>query len=65
MMTFCARHANEHMTWDELGRRETDRYLTDLRALNVEPPTYYVRATDEIPMMISVIEQSDRARVCL
>jgi L-cysteine:1D-myo-inositol 2-amino-2-deoxy-alpha-D-glucopyranoside ligase len=47
----------QHMTWDELGRRETDRYLADLHALNVEPPTSYVRATDEIPGMVSVIEQ--------
>lgn len=47
----------QNMTWDELGRRETDRYLADLRALNVEPPTSYVRATEEIPNMIGVIEQ--------
>ena len=45
------------MTWDELGRRETERYLADLRALNVLPPTTYVRATDEIPGMIRVIER--------
>lgn len=45
------------MTWDELGRRETERYLDDLRALNVLPPTNYVRATDEIPEMIAIIEK--------
>lgn len=45
------------MAWDELGRRETERYLADLRALNVEPPTTYVRATDEIPSMVRVIEK--------
>jgi L-cysteine:1D-myo-inositol 2-amino-2-deoxy-alpha-D-glucopyranoside ligase len=45
------------MSWDELGNREVERYLTDLRALNVLPPTSYVRATDEIPEMIRVIER--------
>lgn len=47
----------QHMAWDELGRRETDRYLADLRALNVLPPTSFVRATDEISGMIQVIER--------
>ena len=45
------------MSWDELGSREVERYLADLRALNVLPPTSYVRATDEIPEMIRVIER--------
>lgn len=45
------------MSWDELGRSEVERYLTDLRALNVLPPTSYVRATDEISEMIRVIER--------
>lgn len=42
--------------WDILGREETARYLADLRALNVEPPTYYVSATNEIPAMVELIE---------
>src|SRR5579859_105599 len=29
-------------TWCELGKRETQRYVTDLTALNVRPPTQYV-----------------------
>jgi L-cysteine:1D-myo-inositol 2-amino-2-deoxy-alpha-D-glucopyranoside ligase len=45
------------MSWCELGRRETERYLRDTRALNVAPPTYYVRATDTIPEMIALIER--------
>lgn len=44
-------------TWDALGNQEIDHYLKDLRALNVEPPTYYVRATESIPMMIELIEK--------
>src|SRR5215472_18227562 len=35
------------MRWDELGARETEQYLRDLRALNVGMPDYYVRASDE------------------
>ncbi|HEY1387528.1 MAG TPA: cysteine--tRNA ligase [Ktedonobacterales bacterium] len=47
----------EGTSWDELGRRETMRYLADLRALNVLPPTHYVWATNEIPRMVCVIEK--------
>ncbi|MGO8949479.1 MAG: cysteine--tRNA ligase [Ktedonobacterales bacterium] len=43
-------------TWDELGVRETERYLSDLRALNVVMPDYYVRASDEIAAMVAMIE---------
>ena len=52
------RKAREQNTpWDELGRRETMRYLADLRALNILPPTHYVWATNEIPRMVCVIEK--------
>lgn len=44
-----------HMAWDELGRRETQRYLNDMDALNVRRPDVYARATEEIPTMIEVI----------
>ena len=43
------------MTWDELGRRETQRYLNDMDALNVRRPDVYARATEETPMMIEII----------
>jgi cysteinyl-tRNA synthetase len=43
-------------TWDELGTRETAKYLADLRALHVQMPDYYVRASAETPAMISLIE---------
>lgn len=46
----------EGMAWDALGKRETERYLADLRALNVEMPTYYVAATDTIPEMTALIQ---------
>jgi cysteinyl-tRNA synthetase len=44
------------MAWDDLGTRETQRYMTDLTALNVLPPTRYVRASDEIAEMVTLIE---------
>jgi len=44
------------MAWDELGRRETERYLCDMDALNVRRPNVYARATNEIPSMIEIIQ---------
>jgi len=44
------------LAWNELGRRETKRYLRDLRDLNVAPPDYYVRASEETTTMIALIE---------
>jgi len=44
------------LTWDELGRQETERYLTDLRDLNVAPPDYYIKASDETATMIELIQ---------
>ena len=44
------------MAWDELGRRETERYLRDMDALNVCRPAVYARATQETPTMIEIVE---------
>jgi L-cysteine:1D-myo-inositol 2-amino-2-deoxy-alpha-D-glucopyranoside ligase len=44
------------MAWDELGRRETERYLRDLDALNVRRPDVYARASDEIPNIVKIVE---------
>jgi len=43
------------IAWDELARRETERYLNDMAALNVRRPDVYARATEEIPAMIEII----------
>jgi L-cysteine:1D-myo-inositol 2-amino-2-deoxy-alpha-D-glucopyranoside ligase len=43
-------------TWDELGRRETDKYLADMRALNALPFDHYLRATETVPVMLELIE---------
>ena len=41
--------------WDELGRRETERYLRDMDALNVRRPDVYPHATQETAAMIEII----------
>jgi L-cysteine:1D-myo-inositol 2-amino-2-deoxy-alpha-D-glucopyranoside ligase len=41
--------------WDELGREQTAQYERDSRALNIESPTHFLRATDEIDQMIPLI----------
>ncbi len=43
------------ISWDELGRRETERYLHDMDSLNVRRPDVYARATQETPTMIEMI----------
>jgi len=44
------------IAWDELGRRETERYLRDMDALNVRRPDVYAYATQETPTMIEIIQ---------
>src|SRR5947209_13636003 len=44
------------MAWDELGKRETERFLRDMDALNVRRPDVYAKATDEIPGIIEIVQ---------
>jgi cysteinyl-tRNA synthetase len=44
------------LAWDELGRRETQRYLNDMDALNVRRPGVYAHATQETPAMIEIVQ---------
>src|SRR5438045_3115551 len=44
------------IAWDELAKRETERYLNDMAALNVRRPDVYARATEEVPAMIEIIQ---------
>ncbi len=43
------------MQWDELGRRETERFLRDMDSLNVRRPDVYAKATEEIPGIIMMV----------
>src|ERR1700739_4047664 len=36
------------LAWDELGRRETARFLGDMDALNVRRPDTYAKASEQI-----------------
>ncbi len=43
------------LSWTELGQRETERYLRDMDSLNVDRPTTYAHATEEIASMVEII----------
>ncbi len=43
------------LQWDELGKRETDRFLRDMDALNVRRPDVYAKATEAIPDIITIV----------
>jgi cysteinyl-tRNA synthetase len=44
------------LAWDELGRRETARFLQDMDALHVRRPDVYARATEQIPDIIEIVQ---------
>lgn len=43
------------MDWDELGKRETARFLEDMDALNVRRPDVYARATEQMAPIIEIV----------
>jgi L-cysteine:1D-myo-inositol 2-amino-2-deoxy-alpha-D-glucopyranoside ligase len=43
------------LAWNELGERETARFLRDMTALHWRAPDYYVKATEHTPEMIDMI----------
>lgn len=49
------RAKQENRDWQELGQFWTDKFLNDLKALNIEMPTHYVKATDSIPTIIKIV----------
>src|SRR4051794_36384850 len=42
--------------WRMLGTTWTDRYLSDMKALNVLPPTHFIKATEAIPEIIEMVQ---------
>jgi cysteinyl-tRNA synthetase len=52
-----ARAAHNGEDYLELGRRETAAYLRDMDALNIARPTWFPRATQEVPSMIELASQ--------
>ncbi len=45
----------ENRDWRELGQFWTNKFLNDLKFLNLLPPTHYVKATDSIPKMLKIV----------
>lgn len=46
-----------NITWQDLAKQETDRFLREMAAINVAMPDHYIRASDELPAMFAIIEQ--------
>jgi cysteinyl-tRNA synthetase len=51
------RARRDGVDWRELGEQQTQRYLDSLARLNVERPSFFVRATSVIPQMFPIIER--------
>lgn len=49
------RAAQVGVTWDELVRSEIEKYLEDMRALNVRPYDHFAYATQEIAMIQQIV----------
>lgn len=47
----------EGKNWQELGSFWTDRFLNDLKALNVQIPDHYIKATEAIPEIIDMVQK--------
>ncbi|MCL5438951.1 MAG: cysteine--tRNA ligase [Patescibacteria group bacterium] len=43
--------------WKLLGKYWTDKFLNNLKQLNIELPTHYTKATDSIDIMIKIISK--------
>ena len=54
----AARNGEDYL---ELGRRETAAYLHDMDALNIDRPTRFPRATQEIPAMVEMATELEAA----
>lgn len=47
----------EKRDWIELGKFWTDKFLSDLKFLNILYPTHYVKATDSIEKIIEIVKE--------
>jgi len=43
-------------TWDDLGKRETEKFRKDMVDLNALDPDHYVRATEHVAEMVEIIK---------
>ncbi len=51
------RARRDDQDWKELGKIWTDKYVGDMKTLNNIPPTHYVKATETIPTIITIIKK--------
>ncbi len=51
------RARQENQNWKTLGEYWTNKFLTDMKALNIKSPTYFVKATESIPTIIEIAEK--------
>ncbi len=51
------RAERDHIPFDELARRETERFVREMKAINVATPTHFVRASEELPAMFDLIQR--------
>lgn len=49
------RAKQEGKDWQELGKFWTDKFLSNLKDLNVQIPDHYIKATDAIPEIIEMV----------
>ncbi len=50
------RAREEKRDWKELGDYWTNRFLQDMKSLNVLPSTFYVKATDSIGKIVEIVK---------
>ena len=46
-----------NITWDQLARQETERFVYEMDAINVARPNHLIRASEKLPQMFSMIEK--------
>lgn len=51
------RARQQNISWAELSEFWTDKFLSDMKALNWIPPTHYLKASENIDSMISLIQK--------
>ena len=51
------RALRDGVPWDELARAQTQRFVEDCAKLNILPPTFFPKASEEIPGMIAIVER--------
>src|SRR5664279_4277580 len=42
--------------WKELGQFWTDKFVGDMKTLNIADPDFYVKATDTMPNIIEIVK---------